>query len=121
MENSTTSVNENNTNQIQQSVPNSTGILVMGILSIVTCCVAAVPGVVLGIIALVMSGKSKALYNENPEMYTLSSYKNMNAGRVCAIVGTIISSLYLLYLVIYIVFIGAVAGSLLTQFPWDSF
>lgn len=118
MENST---DNKQVSQIQQPLPNATGILVLGILSIVTCCVAALPGVVLGIIALVMSGKSKALYAESPEKYTLSSFKNMNAGRICAIIGTIISSLYLVYLIIYIVFLGAVAGSLLTSFPWDSF
>ena len=78
-------------------------------------------GVALGIIALVLSGKAKALYNENPDNYTISSYKNMNAGRICGLIGTILSSLVLVFWIIYFIVIGAALGTLFTQLPWDSF
>ena len=81
---------------MQQSLPNSTTVLVLGILSIVTCCCYGVIGLILGIVAMVLSGKDKALYNANPTVYTESSVKNLNAGRVCAIIGLVLNILYLI-------------------------
>ncbi len=43
----------------KQELPNSTGVLVLGILSIVFCWCYGIPGLVLGIIALVMSKKQQ--------------------------------------------------------------
>lgn len=91
---------------MQQPLPNATGVLVLGILSIVFCCCYGVVGEVLGIIALVLAGKAKALYNSNPDAYTPASYKNMNAGRVCAIIGIILSSVYLLFCIWIIATVG---------------
>ncbi len=50
-------------------------------------------------------------------MYTEASYKNMKAGRICAIIGTCLSALYFVIIVIYIAFVGAV----LTGMPWEMF
>ncbi len=80
---------------LQQSLPNATTVLVLGILSIVTCCCYGVIGLILAIVAMVLSGKDKALYNANPSVYTESSFKNLNAGRVCAIIGLVLNILYL--------------------------
>lgn len=120
MENTTTTVNQN-PNQVQQQLPNSTAVLVLGILSIAICWCYGLFGITMGIIALVLAGKARALYNENPDQYTLGSYKNMNAGRICAIIGTILSSLYLVFIIIYLLVIGAAIGTIFTQFPWESF
>jgi M penetrans paralogue family 26 len=105
----------------QQQLPNATAVLVLGILSIVMCFCYGLFGVALGIIALILSGKAKALYIANPDTYTVSSYKNMNAGRVCGLIGTILSSIVLAFWVIYFIVIGAALGTLFTQLPWDSF
>lgn len=75
----------------------------------------------MGIIALVLSGKAIALFNKNPEQYTQTSYKNMKAGRICALIGTILSSLYLVIIIIYVLIVGVAIGTLFTQFPWESF
>ncbi len=108
--------NENVLNQNQSNmllpVPNATAVLVLGILSIVFCCFI---GLVLGIIALVLAGKGIAAYNENPNKYSVASFKNLKAGKVCAIVGLCVSALYTIYWIFYIMIVGAA----LTTFPWE--
>jgi len=121
MENTTPTQTENVQQSVQQPLPNSTAVLVLGILSIAICWCYGLFGITMGIIALVLSGKARALYNKNPEQYTEGSFKNMNAGRVCAIIGTSLSSLYIAILIIYFMVIGAALGTLFTQFPWESF
>lgn len=95
-----------NQRQHQQNLPNATAILVLGIISIVGCFCYGIVGLVTGIIALVLAKKDRLRYNINPNMYTIGSYKNVNAGRVCAIIGTILSGLYLLIMIGYISILG---------------
>ena len=90
----------------QQSLPNSTIVLVLGILSIAFCCCYGILGLIPAIIALVLSKKDKALYAVNPAIYSLSSFKNLNAGRICAIIGFVLNILSLLYYVAIIVIFG---------------
>lgn len=92
---------------MQQSLPNATVVLVLGILSIVFCCCYGILGLIPAIIALVLSKKDRKLYEMNVSAYTLSSYKNLNAGRVCAIIGLILNILSLLYFVAIIIMFGA--------------
>ena len=121
MENTVSPTAPNVNPNVQQQLPNSSAVLVLGILSIAVCWCYGLFGITMGIIALVMAGKARALYNKNPEQYTMGSYKNMSAGRVCAIIGTILSSLYIAVVLIYLLIIGAALGTLFTQLPWDSF
>lgn len=79
----------------QQKLPNSTVILVFGIVSIVTCCCWGVIGLIFGIIAMVMAKKATALYLENPEQYT--GYQNVKTGKILAIIGIVLNVLYLGY------------------------
>ena len=93
----------NNEQQIigQHALPNSTGILVMGIISIAAFLLFfGIPCIILGIISLFLGRKAKEMYNANPGQYTLSSYKNMKAGYTCAIIGLSLSVLYLVYMLI---------------------
>lgn len=90
----------------QRSLPNATAVLVLGILSIVTCFCYGVIGLILGIIAIVLASKDKRLFTASPEVFTTASLKNLNAGRVCAIIGTILSLLYLVLIVAFIAMIG---------------
>ena len=78
----------------KQKLPNSTAVLVLGILSILTCCCWGFIGLILGIVALVLAKKDMALYAENPEQY--SGYSNINTGRILAIIGIVLSSIYLI-------------------------
>ena len=99
----------NNTNTVinQEALPNSTAILVLGIASIVTCCCYGLPGIICGIICLIMMKKANDLYKSNPEKYTESSIKNLNAGKICGIIGLILSILYFIYTVAMWIIYGA--------------
>ena len=77
----------------QQKLPNSTLILVFGILSIVTCCCYGVLGLIFGVIAIVLAKKATAVYVENPELY--AGYNNVKTGRILAIIGVILNVIYL--------------------------
>lgn len=101
MENSILSNNQN-----QSPLPNATTSLVLGILSLVFCVFYGIVGFVLGIIGLVLANKDRKLYQLNPELFTKSSYNNSNAGRTCSIIGVILSSIFLLFILGIIVFLG---------------
>lgn len=77
----------------KQQLPNSTLILVFGIISIITCCCYGVIGLIFGIIAIVLANKATKLYAANPELYT--GYSNVNTGKILAIIGVILNVIYL--------------------------
>ena len=91
------------------NLPNATATLVLGILSIVGCFLYGLPGLICGIIALFLHGKDKRMFTENPKRYE-ASFKNAKAGFICAIIGI---SLSVLYILIFLVFIGTVANNIL--------
>ncbi len=92
--------------QVQQPLPNSTAVLVLGIVSIIGCFCYGIVGLVCGIIALVLASKANKLYQHNPEAYTESSHKNLKAGKICAIIGLVLSALYLLTVIFALAFFG---------------
>lgn len=115
------SSNQNVQDRIQ--LPNATAVLVLGIFSIVTSCCCgfvAFVGLILGIIALTLSSKSLALYNENPGRYTENSFKNTNAGKICAIIGIVVSGVLILVGIIYLIVAGATLGAIFSTFPWEN-
>lgn len=83
----------------KQTVPNSTLILIFGILSIIACCCGGLPGLIFGIVALFLAKSAKETYTTNPELY--SGYGNVSTGRVLAIIGIVLSSLYLVAMIVY--------------------
>lgn len=85
-----------------QVLPNATATLVLGIISIVVCFVC-------GIVALIISNRDVAMYKSNPEQYSLASYNNIKAGRICAIIGII---LQVLGMIVYGVFMYYIFNSL---------
>ena len=85
-------------------LPNADAILVLGIVSIVGCFCYGILGIICGIVALVMASTASNLYNLKPEQYTISSYKNMQAGKICAIVGLAISALYFIIAIGMLIF-----------------
>ena len=92
-------------NQGNQSLPNATAVLVLGILSIVLCFIC-------GIVALVMSQNDKRLYEQNPGVYSTSSYDLLKAGRICSIISLCLWGLGILfYVLVLIIAIGAGAGA----------
>lgn len=99
----------------QISVPNSGAVLVLGIISIALCWCYGIVALTCGIIALVLGNKAMALYKANPNNYTISSYNNLKAGRVCAIIGLCLSALMVIYVIVVFAFIGAAFSAM----PWD--
>lgn len=87
----------------QKELPNATAVLVLGILSVLTCCFWGL-GLIFGIIALVLFSKDNKSYRLNPSEYT--NYSNLNTGRVFAIIGIILSVLYLALLIGLIGYLG---------------
>lgn len=86
------------------TLPNSTLILIFGILSIITCCCWGILGLIFGIIALVMAKKAKEIYMAEPETY--SGYNNVKTGRILAIIGIILSAIYLVINIVLIILYG---------------
>ena len=80
-----------------QKLPNATATLVLGIISIALCWAAGIPGIICGIIAIVLYRKDKKLYDAAPSKYVEASFKNAKAGFICGIIGLSFSALYLIY------------------------
>ncbi|MBN1250895.1 MAG: hypothetical protein JXR51_07360 [Bacteroidales bacterium] len=103
-------INKNYSIDNKIDLPNATAVLVLGIVSIATCWCYGFIGVVTSVIALILNNKDMQLYNENPEAYTQSSLKNLQAGKITAIVGLSLSGLLFLFFIIYFIFvIGSIA------------
>jgi len=84
----------------QMAVPNSTAVLTLGIISIifsVCCCILPIVGIILGIIGLILGIKAARIYDDNPGDYSLKSFKNLNAGKICSIIGLAWGVLFLVY------------------------
>lgn len=96
--------------QGSKAVPNATAVLILGILSIVMCWTYGVIGLILAIIALVLHKKDKAIYETNPPMYE-QSFKNSKAGKICAIIGIVLSALFLLYVIAMVAFFATAMSS----------
>lgn len=88
----------------KQQLPNATLILVMGILSIIGCCCYGLPGLIFGIVAVVLAGKATKIYKEAPENY--SGFGNVNAGKIMGIIGIVLSVLMVIYLIWIISYFG---------------
>ena len=88
----------------KQPLPNSTAVLVLGILSIITCCCYGVVGLILGILAVYLANKDLLLYQANPENYT--GYSNLSTGKILGIIGIVLSICYLISTVYFYYTIG---------------
>lgn len=85
------------TPQSVQKLKGSGGALATGILSLVFF--SGIIGIILAIATLSSTKRLLREYNANPAAYTLSSYKQANAGRICAIISLSLLGLLLLILV----------------------
>lgn len=97
-------INNTSGNSGDGNLPNATAVLVLGIISIVGCIFYAIPGIVCGIIAIVLHKKDREVYLTNPSLYD-GSFKNSKAGYVCGIIGLSLSLLFVLILIVYFVFL----------------
>ena len=109
---------------IKVPIPQSQGILILGIFSLVTafCCGGILfAGLILGIIAVVMSSKAIETYEQNPKAYTEASFKNVNGGRICGIIGIVVNGIIILFGLIYLFIAGAGLAAFFSNFPWEDY
>lgn len=78
-----------------QKLPNANTILILSILSVITCCLYGVVGIVLAIVALQKAKKEEQLYWESPGQY--QSLGTIQAARVIAVIGITLSTIYLIF------------------------
>lgn len=78
-------------------------------------------GLVLGIIAVAMSTRATQLYLQNPAAYTEESFKNINAGKICGIIGICMNGLMIVAGIIYLLVVGAGLATIFSQLPWENF
>ena len=87
----------------RQDLPNATAGLVLGILSIVFALCYGIPGIVLGIIGMVLSNQAIALNDANPGKYNPQGVKNANAGKICSIIGLALGILVLIIVIFAVI------------------
>lgn len=80
-----------------QKLPNATAVLILGIISIVTCCCYGIFGLIAGGVGLMLANKDMKLYQANPDQF--SNFNNLKIGRILCIIGLILSALYLIYVI----------------------
>jgi membrane glycosyltransferase len=78
-----------------KKLPNSTSVIVLGVLSVMTCCLWGIIGLTLAIVALYLSKKDSKLYFESPELYT--NFQTLWVGKAIAIFGLIINIASLIF------------------------
>ena len=101
----------------KQMLPNSTAVLVLGIVSIVgVLCTQGILGIILGIIGLVLASAPMKELKLNPDRYTESSVKNLKAGRICSIIGVSLGGAFLL--VVFLIVMLILGGSFFALLPF---
>lgn len=93
----------------QQKLPNALTVLILGIVSIITCCCYGIVSVIVGGIGLYLAKKDLLIYNANPELY--ADYNNLKIGRILCIIGIILGVLYIIYVIVLIAMFGITALS----------
>lgn len=95
--------------KVLPALPNSTAILVLGIVSIVIW----PTGIPCGIIALALYKKDKLLYNTQPlGSFSEQSNSAMNAGRICGLIGLCVSSFFVFIFLLYFIFVFLIFGAI---------
>lgn len=82
----------------KQKLPNSTLILVLSILSIVTCCCYGIIGLIFGIVAFILARSATKTYEENPDLYT--GYNNIKTAKILSLIGIVLSLLTIIAIII---------------------
>ena len=85
-------------------LPNANIVLILGILSVITCICYGIFGIIFGIIALVLAQKDMKLDRSNEIVYT--NYQTVNIGRVLAIIGIVLGVLFILLIIWVINIVG---------------
>ena len=87
-----------------QKLPNATAVLVLGILSILTCCCYGLFGLGLAFIGLYLTHNDLKTYNAAPERFI--NFQQLNTGKILCIIGIVLNAIMLLYIIWIIKMIG---------------
>uniref|UniRef100_UPI004049BBB5 CCC motif membrane protein n=1 Tax=Flavobacterium sp. TaxID=239 RepID=UPI004049BBB5 len=87
----------------KQKLSYATGVLILGILSVLSSCCYGI-GLLFSIIALVLFSIDAKKYRMNPDLY--DNYSTLNVGRILAIIGLVLSVLFITFIVWFIMQIG---------------
>ena len=85
-------------------LPNANIVLILGILSVITCICYGIFGIVFGVIALVLAQKDMKLDRSNDIVYT--NYQTVNIGRVLAIIGIVLGILFIIMIIWVVSIVG---------------
>ena len=88
----------------KQKLPNSTLILVFGILGIVGTCCYGIPGLLFAIIGLVLAQRSLKLYKQEPDLY--EDVSQVKTGKILSIIALVLSVLVVLLIIAVIAYFG---------------
>ena len=94
----------------RRNAPYAVASLVLGICSLLFGCLFV--GLVCGIIGVVLANKGLAIYKSNPAKY--EGLGMLNAGKTTSIIGIVFGSVYLVYYIIVVVFLGTTGLTLFT-------
>ncbi|MGB8706130.1 MAG: CCC motif membrane protein [Gillisia sp.] len=97
----------------RQQLPNSTLILVLGILSLIGCCCYGIIGMILGIVAVILANQATKTYYANPEIYI--GYQNVKAGKIMGIIGIVLGTVALIAFIVAWFALGGMQGILEMQ------
>lgn len=103
------------TPQKKPMLPNAVAVLVLGICSLMVPCA----GLVTGIVGWALSGTGMRIYNNNPTVW--EGYSLLQAGRILSIVGTILHSIWVLFMLVLLIIAIAIPTTVATwgaTLPW---
>lgn len=96
-------------------LPNAIAVLVLGICSLVVPCA----GLVTGIVGWALSGTGMRIYRANPSVW--EGYPMLQAGRILSIIGTILHSLWAVFVIVVVIIAIAVPTTAVAwsaAIPW---
>jgi hypothetical protein len=83
-----------------KKIPYSNTIFILGLLSVAGSWMLGIVGLSMGIITLILADNSKKMYLEAPDLYVYQSYKEIKAGVLYAKIGSILSGLFLFFIIL---------------------
>jgi hypothetical protein len=84
-------------------LPYASTVLTLGIISCFGLFCFGIIGLITGIIAIVLYRIDKNRYEKEPVKYSIESYKLLNSGRIIAIIGLVLSSLFVFVILLAII------------------
>lgn len=94
----------------QQKLPNVTLAIVLSCLGFVCCCFYGLPAVILSGISLIVLNNDKKKYIADPEKY--SNYSTFKTARIISIIVMVLGVIYLAFAIYKIIQLGGIDGML---------